>query len=53
MDIVEIVLAVFVGWVALGLLAARFCAMNTISEERDERVIDAAARELHEDMRTW
>lgn len=40
-----------VAWIAFALVAARFCATNTISEERDEEVIDAAARELREDLR--
>lgn len=42
-----------VAWIALALVAARFCATNTISEERDQRVVDAAAEELREDMRDW
>lgn len=40
-------------WIAFLLAAARFCATNTISEERDQRVVDAAAEELREDMRDW
>ena len=40
-------------WIAFMLAAARFCATNTISEERDQQVADAAVEELRNDMDTW
>jgi hypothetical protein len=52
-DVTVIILAAVVGWLLMCLATARFCAMNTISDEHDRRVIDRAARELREDMRHW
>jgi len=52
-EVWQIILAAFLGWIALGLAAAQFCSMNTRSEEHDREVIDAAVRELRDDMHSW
>jgi len=44
MTVAEIVLAAVVGWVLLCLAAARFCSMNTLSEEHERAVEEMARR---------
>ena len=53
MDVIVWIAAGFGVWILLGLLVGRFCSMNALSEENDQRVINAAVRELREDMRAW
>lgn len=53
MGVIAWIAAGLAAWVLLGLLVGRFCSMNALSEENDQRVINAAVRELREDMRAW
>lgn len=53
MDVIAWIAVGLGAWIVLMLAAARFCAMNTLSEENDQRVVDEAVRELREDMRAW
>jgi hypothetical protein len=53
MDVIAWIATGLVAWIALGLAAARFCSINRLSEENDNRTIDEAVQELREDMRAW